>query len=100
MKLEEYALTTTDNPYDPYTQFDEWIAMDRQLGHYTCEYLARICENISYELSQEEQNALICEAIDKIIANDPFEIYTKAYAPKDYSPLEQKGLNPDDFEGL
>ncbi len=93
-------LTTIDNPYNPYTQYDEWFALDRQLGYNTCEFLARICENISYQLDQDEQEEIVHDAMDRIIAMDPFEIYTKAYPPEGYKPSEPELLDPDDFENL
>ena len=38
----EIALSTSDNPYDPLTDYDRWEAYDRQHGYNTPEYLARI----------------------------------------------------------
>lgn len=93
-------LTTTDNPYNPYTQYDEWLALDRQLGYNTCEYLARICENVSYNLDQEEQEEIVRDAMNQIIAMDPFEIYTKAYPPEGYKSSEPEGISPDGFEDI
>ena len=35
-------LTTFDNPFDPFDQFTSWLLFDKEKGHNTCEYLARI----------------------------------------------------------
>ena len=37
------ALTTSDNPYNPFTQYDLWRDYDANIcGYFTDEYLARI----------------------------------------------------------
>lgn len=59
-------LTTEDNPYNPYTHFDEWYAFDTQHGYNSCAYLARLART-SYGLSDRENNLEIEEAIDKIV---------------------------------
>ena len=41
MKVIAKMLTTKDNPYDPFDQFDEWYGYDQDHKHFTCEYLAR-----------------------------------------------------------
>ena len=64
--MNDVMLTTIDNPYNPFVQFDEWFAFDVQKGYNTCAYLARIA-NVSDELSEEEENYAIDEAIDEII---------------------------------
>lgn len=74
-------LTTIDNPYDPFTQFDEWNAYDQQMGYYSCAYLARIA-NVSDELSESTQALLIEEAIDSICKLDVFGIYKKVIQTK------------------
>jgi hypothetical protein len=48
--MQQSMLTTIDNPFNPFTQFDEWNAFDTQQGYYTCAYLARIAK-VSDELS-------------------------------------------------
>jgi hypothetical protein len=35
-------ITTEDNPYDPYTQWDEWYWYDLSKGYNTCERLDRV----------------------------------------------------------
>jgi len=76
-KSKEFFITTTDNPYDYFKQFDEWLAFDRQMGHYTLEYLARIVRDAP-DLSEEQENEEIEDAINKIIEwNGP--MYKKVY---------------------
>lgn len=74
--MKEFMLTTFDNPYDPFTQFDEWFHFDMEKGYNSCEYLARISRT-SEELSENENNLQIEKAIDEIIQFDPFNIYKK-----------------------
>lgn len=78
MKEKEAMLTTTDNPFDPFTQFDEWKAYDEAKGYYTCSYLARIVKT-SEELSPEEEATAIDNAIDEIIKMNILGIYKKVY---------------------
>lgn len=71
------AITTTDNPYDPFTQFDEWFALDELKGYCSCSLLARIA-NTSSDLNFEETNTTIENAIDRIVNNlNPLGIYRK-----------------------
>lgn len=69
-------LTTIDNPYDPFDNFDEWKAFDESKGYYTCEYLARIAKT-SDELSQADEDLAINEAIDEILKMNILGIYKK-----------------------
>lgn len=36
------ALTTFDNPYNPFTQFSKWFLFDTEKGYNSCAYLGRI----------------------------------------------------------
>lgn len=73
---DSYALTTVDNPYDPFEQFNEWFLFDVEKGYNSCAYLDRIAHT-SDQLSDEENNLEIARAIDEIIRYDPFNIYRK-----------------------
>lgn len=76
----EYKLTTVDNPYDPFTQFDEWYSFDLQQGYYTCSYLDRIVSlhtNKFEKLSENEQIEVINDAIDEIVRLNTLGIYKK-----------------------
>lgn len=69
-------LTTIDNPYNPFLQFDEWFAFDESKGYHTCAYLARIAKT-SDELSEEDESIAIESAIDEIVNLNILGIYRK-----------------------
>jgi len=69
-------LTTIDNPFDPFTQFDEWFAFDEAKGYHTCSYLARITRT-SDELSEADESLAIETAIDEIVKLNVLGIYKK-----------------------
>lgn len=69
-------LTTVDNPYDPFTNFDEWYEFDRLKGYDTCGYLARIAKTSS-KLSDELNQLAINDAIDEICRYNWRGIYRK-----------------------
>lgn len=75
MGLKIYALTTKDNPWNPFTNFKEWLTFDITNGYNSSEFLARIART-SDALTSEENNEIIRMAIGKIIAEDPINIYT------------------------
>jgi hypothetical protein len=59
-------LTTIDNPYSPFTQWDSWWQFDTSKGYNTCAYLARVCQSSS-ELSDADQNFAISQAMKEIM---------------------------------
>jgi len=71
-----HMLTTIDNPYDPFKNFDDWFQFDEEKGYHSCSYLARIAKT-SNQFSDQENDAEIEAAIEEIIKNDPFGIYLK-----------------------
>ena len=62
----ESMLTTTDNPYDPFTQFDQWFAQDMALGYHTLQYLADMVYT-SDELSEADKLQAQESGIDEIL---------------------------------
>lgn len=76
--VKKCMLTTFDNPFDPFTQFDEWLQFDNVHDYGTCEYLARFCFT-SDSLSENENAEVISDAIDGILLNDPRKIYVKIF---------------------
>ena len=63
---DEMMLTTVDNPYDPFTDWDNWFAYDEQSGYHTCGLLARLALT-SNSLSDEANELAIDHAIKDIL---------------------------------
>ena len=74
--VTRHALTTLDNPYDPFTQFIEWLNYDTQVGYHTAPLLARLTYS-SDELSDADQAEAIELAIDEIIETFTWIPYKK-----------------------
>ena len=70
------ALTTIDNPFNPFEQFNDWYRFDEGKGYHSCAYLARIART-SDQLSPAENEDEIERAIDDIVKYNPLGIYKK-----------------------
>lgn len=80
--MAKCALTTFDNPYDPFEEFDPWYAFDCAKGYNSCSLLDRIARTSS-QLSDEENDSEIERAIDEIIKYDVENIYKKVLLPQE-----------------
>lgn len=74
-------LTTFDNPFDPFTNYDSWLNCDLDLSNKQnrkdcCSYLARIART-SDQFTDEENAREVERAIDEIIQYDFMNIYKK-----------------------
>lgn len=84
--MKESMLTTIDNPFDPFEQFELWLQFDNANNYFCCNYLARIAKTSS--AFTEKQNAEEIErAIDEIIATNPVKIYKKVSRETDETEL-------------
>lgn len=63
--MDEHMLTTMDNPYDPFTRYDEWDRFDQEKGYYTSSLLARFVIT-SEELSEADQDLALEQAMWEI----------------------------------
>lgn len=70
------ALTTNDNPYNPFDDFVRWFLFDSMNNYNSCQLLARTVF-ISDSLSDTENEEEIEFAIDEIVKNDPLKRYKK-----------------------
>lgn len=61
-----HMLTTTDNPYDPETQFDEWYAFDVSKGYDSLGRIARLTHT-SNALPDIDETDEIEMAIEEIV---------------------------------
>ena len=72
----EYMLTTVDNPFNPFTRFDEWLEYDISMGYNTAAFLGRIAK-VSNDLSQPDQALAIQNAIDEIVQENVSGMWRK-----------------------
>ena len=59
-------LTTKDNPWNPFTNWEEWERFDIGKGYYTCEKLARLAQ-LSDVLPDTINNEILQEAMEKLV---------------------------------
>jgi hypothetical protein len=64
--MAERMLTTDDNPYDPFTEWEAWDQYDRQMGYHTTACLARLVKD-SHELPDAVRSQAIEDAIDDFL---------------------------------
>lgn len=72
----EYMLTTVDNPFNPFTRFDEWLAYDIKMGYNTASFLDRIAK-VSNDISAPDQALAIQDAIDEIVSENVSGMWRK-----------------------
>lgn len=71
-----YMLSTIDNPYNPHTQWERWLAHDHTHNHYSSELLARIART-SDELSDADNELAVDNAINEIVKEDLTDTYIR-----------------------
>ena len=80
VKETELLLTTKDNPYNPFTQYDDWKYFDETMKHYYTEaYVARETGMLDPDISEEDLAHERVNAFKEIIRlNDELgvDIYT------------------------
>lgn len=69
------SITTTDNPYDPLNQFEQWYGFDCLKNYGTCNLLDRIART-SKQLTDKENDEEIERAIDEMVKYDTISIET------------------------
>lgn len=73
---KEFALTTIDNPFDPFKQFSDWFAYDIHHDYGCCALLDRFA-NTSDDMAKSEYQRELSRAIDDILIYDFEGIYKK-----------------------
>ena len=76
MSNGECMLSTIDNPYNPFEQFESWFLFDTEKGWNSSSYLARIAQ-LTDDMSENEKDIEIERAIDEIIKLDFTGMRTK-----------------------
>lgn len=78
----DVMLTTIDNPFNPFTQFDEWYNFDESKGYCSCGLIERIVMS-SDAFTQEQEDAAILAAIDEIVQYNVLGVHRKV-TPTDF----------------
>lgn len=71
-------LTTIDNPFNPFTEFDAWLREDLRLGH-NCLGKIDDCGYFSDALSDYDNENEWVRAIDEVVDTDPVGYYIKVF---------------------
>jgi hypothetical protein len=71
-------LTTVDNPYNPYTQWDDWLSFDTHAGYHTLALLGRI-GFFSDDLSAPDTELAVQQAIDEIVSENVSGMHKKIW---------------------
>lgn len=71
--IVETFITTFDNPFDPFTDFNEWCSYDCQLGYNTCALIDRVYNAFveTNNLDEVEIEQLRVESMKRIVALMP-----------------------------
>jgi hypothetical protein len=64
-----HMLTTTDNPFDPFMQFDDWYAWDERAGYHTMSFLARVVR-LADSLSDADEDQAYEDAMNEIVTEN------------------------------
>jgi hypothetical protein len=72
----EHMLTTTDNPFDPFTEFDSWLAFDIRMGYGTASFLARVAF-VPDEMSDYDRAMALELAMDEIVSENVSGMWKK-----------------------
>ncbi len=86
--MTDAMLTTVDNPYNPFTDWDEWYAFDTREGYNSLSLLARVCI-ASDELSDDDVDEAVDDAVDEIVNENVSGMHRKIYE-------DQKIIQNDD----
>lgn len=82
---KEMFVTTIDNPFDYFEDFDNWYKFDFQHGYNTLGYVARLAKT-SDELSDDENEREIESAVDSIVRWNPL-LYRKVVKGAKKAPV-------------
>lgn len=93
--MSDVMLTTSDNPWNPYNNFDEWFTFDEGKKYCTSGLIGRYSSDL-YGESDQEQEKDRAQAIQKVLELFPFGPIGFENSPnKDpilYELIEKNGL--------
>lgn len=95
-KVRETALTTIDNPYSPFSQFDDWYSYDTEKGYDCCGYIDRMKTVLKQDttyLSEESEDSVLENVINEIVTTDPTGLFVKVEKTKENKNKDYKIVN-------
>lgn len=72
----QICITTIDNPFDPFDDYNSWFMFDVEKGYYSSSKIARLVKTTN-DMTEKEEIEAIERAIDRLIEIDPLDIYVK-----------------------
>lgn len=79
--MVDYMITTVDNPFNPFLDFDEWYVFDQSHGYNTLSVLGRVIVT-SDELSEADQDLAYMQAVDEIVQENVIGMWRKIPNPE------------------
>lgn len=76
--MDDYMITTIDNPWNPFTHYHEWLSFDMRHCYNTQEWLAVLTKS-SNDLIDEEIKELIDGGVSRLLELDPYGLHVKVY---------------------
>lgn len=76
IERKQFMLSTNDNPFNPFEDFDSWLSFDNEMGYNCSGVLMRIAV-VKDDFTDKEYNEAIERAIDRIIELDFTNTYKK-----------------------
>lgn len=76
--MAQCMLTTVDNEFNPFTQFDEWLQYDLAHGYNSCQ-LVGYFSLASTNADEDDYTTDMSDAIDRILELNPIGLYMKVY---------------------
>ena len=95
--MSDCRVTTIDNPFNPFTQFDDWYRYDEQHGYCTSGYIARIAildDDMPDTMWDEEYERAVNEICDLNILGIYKKVTRKDYETDDW---RKRALNFDNL---
>ena len=79
MNKDEYFITTSDNTFNYFDDFDNWQQFDEDNNYYTLSYIARVRDTYPESLDSEEENEIMNQVFNDIIELNLTGNYKKVY---------------------
>jgi hypothetical protein len=89
--MDDFMLTTVDNPYNPFDQFENWLMFDKEKGYDTCERLMRVADQYLFEgMSQQEYDAAVDRAMMDLIDIDILNVFVRGTRDSIQAMIDQR----------